>query len=80
MEIDGCMFVEGLMHEGAPWTESKLLSVWNAPGGEGYNFYFDPDCVKLRATVIFHKIGEAKLTKTAEQIQPKIDELLRNRT
>ena len=79
VEVDCAVFTECLK-DGAPQADSKLVRVQNIsrtfPKDRwGRIINFDPDCDKLRATCIFQKIEQNKLSKTAEEVRTEIAKL-----
>ena len=80
--VDCAVFVECLV-DGAPFAGSKLVQVYNIktlraqfPIHSYINF--DPDCTKVKITIIFHQIGYLQLSKTAENIRTEISKILKS--
>ena len=73
-EVDCAVLLE-CRKDGESFDGGKLVHVNNfaktfSPSKEfvGNTINFDPDCLKVRATIIFHKIGQLELSKTAEEV------------
>ena len=74
IEVDCAVLVECLK-DGTTSAGGKLVQVYNIPytfspskTRSGAYLNFDPGCLKVRATIIFQKIWQLKLSKTAEEV------------